>query len=34
MNIIVFLIQCADRKGLVAGIIGFFAERAYNILYC
>jgi formyltetrahydrofolate deformylase len=34
MNTIVFLIQCADRKGLVAGITGFFAERAYNISHC
>jgi formyltetrahydrofolate deformylase len=34
MNSIVFLIQCPDQKGLVAGITGFFAERDYNILHC
>ncbi|MFW5451572.1 MAG: formyltetrahydrofolate deformylase [Methylophagaceae bacterium] len=34
MNSIVFLIQCPDQKGLVAGITGFFAERQYNILHC
>ncbi len=34
MNTIVFLIQCPDQKGLVAGITGFFAERQYNILHC
>lgn len=34
MNAIVFLIQCPDQKGLVAGITGFFAERQYNILHC
>jgi formyltetrahydrofolate deformylase len=34
MSAIVFLIQCPDRKGLVAGITGFFAERQYNILHC
>ena len=34
MNAIVLLIQCADQKGLLAGITGFFAERGYNILHC
>lgn len=34
MSAIVFLIQCPDRKGLVAGITGFFAEREFNILHC
>ncbi len=34
MSSIVFLIQCADQKGLVAGITGFFAERQFNILHC
>lgn len=34
MNAIVLLIQSADKKGLLAGISGFFAERDYNILHC
>lgn len=34
MNAIVFLIQCSDQKGLVAGITSFFAQRHYNILHC
>jgi formyltetrahydrofolate deformylase len=34
MNSIVFLIQCPDQKGLVAGITGFFAQRDFNILHC
>ncbi len=34
MSAIVFLVQCPDRKGLVAGITGFFAEREFNILHC
>lgn len=34
MSSIVFLIQCPDQKGLVAGITSFFAERDYNILHC
>jgi len=34
MNDIVFLIQCPDQKGLVAGITSFFAERDFNILHC
>ncbi|MBE9532842.1 MAG: formyltetrahydrofolate deformylase [Proteobacteria bacterium] len=34
MKTIVFLIQCPDQKGLVAGITGFFSERDYNILHC
>lgn len=34
MKAIVLLIQCADQKGLLAGITGFFADRRYNILHC
>lgn len=34
MKAIVLLIQCADQKGLLAGITGFFADRGYNILHC
>ncbi len=34
MSSIVFLIQCPDQKGLVAGITGFFSQRDYNILHC
>lgn len=34
MKAIVLLIQCADQKGLLAGITGFFAELGYNILHC
>ncbi|MDH5357298.1 MAG: formyltetrahydrofolate deformylase [Gammaproteobacteria bacterium] len=34
MSSIVFLIQCPDQKGLVAGITSFFTERNYNILHC
>ena len=30
----IFLIQAPDRKGLVAAITRFFAERDYNILHC
>jgi len=34
MSSIVFLIQCPDQKGLVAGITSFFSERDFNILHC
>ncbi len=34
MKAIVFLIQCSDQKGLLAGITGFFSDRKYNILHC
>ncbi|MFT7414053.1 MAG: formyltetrahydrofolate deformylase, partial [Methylophagaceae bacterium] len=34
MNAIIFLIQCPDQKGLVAGITSFFAQRDFNILHC
>ena len=34
MSAIVFLIQCSDQKGLLAGITGFFSAREYNILHC
>ncbi len=34
MTAIVFLIQCADQKSLVANITRFFSERDYNILHC
>ena len=30
----VFLIQCPDKKALVAAISGFFADRGFNILHC
>lgn len=30
----VFLIQTADRKGLLAEITGFFYSRQFNILLC
>jgi formyltetrahydrofolate deformylase len=30
----VFLVQCPDRKGLVAGITTFFFERGFNLLRC
>ena len=29
-----FLIECRDQKGLVAGVSGFFYERGFNILQC
>ncbi|HAU06560.1 MAG TPA: formyltetrahydrofolate deformylase [Gammaproteobacteria bacterium] len=31
---IIFLIHCADKKGLLAEISGFFYQRQYNILHC
>jgi formyltetrahydrofolate deformylase len=31
---ITFLIQCPDKKGLVASISGFFYERGFNMLSC
>ncbi|MCA1803189.1 MAG: formyltetrahydrofolate deformylase [Rhodothermaceae bacterium] len=31
---IIFLIQCADRKGLVSSISTFFYEKGFNILSC
>ena len=34
MSSIIFLIQCKDQKGLVAGITGFFSVRGFNILHC
>ncbi len=34
MNSIIFLIDCPDRKGLVANISTFFYERGFNILHC
>lgn len=34
MGEVVFLIQTADRKGLLAGITGFFFSRGFNILQC
>ncbi len=34
MSAIVFLIQCKDHKGLLAGITSFFSQRNYNILHC
>lgn len=34
METAVFLIQCADQKGLVARISTFFYERGFNILHC
>jgi formyltetrahydrofolate deformylase len=34
MNNAVFLVQCPDRKGLVARISTFFYDRGFNILHC
>jgi formyltetrahydrofolate deformylase len=34
MKEIVFLIQCSDNKGLLAGITSFFYEKSFNILDC
>ncbi len=34
MQTAVFLIQCPDRKGLVAAISAFFYERGFNLLHC
>lgn len=34
MHKIIFLIQCNDRKGLLAAISQYFYSRGYNILHC
>ncbi len=34
MPAIIFLIDCPDRKGLVASASSFFYERGFNILHC
>ena len=34
MKEITFLIQCADSKGLLAGITSFFYDKNFNILSC
>jgi formyltetrahydrofolate deformylase len=34
MDSAVFLIQCPDRRGLVAAISAFFADRGFNLLHC
>jgi formyltetrahydrofolate deformylase len=34
MHKIIFLIQCDDRKGLLAAISQYFYSRGYNILHC
>ena len=34
MREVVFLIQTADRKGLLAEISGFFYSSGFNILQC
>jgi formyltetrahydrofolate deformylase len=34
MDKIIFLIQCNDRKGLLATISQYFYTRGYNILHC
>ncbi|MFA5514138.1 MAG: formyltetrahydrofolate deformylase [Sphaerochaetaceae bacterium] len=34
MKKIIFLIQCDDRKGLLATISQYFYQRGYNILHC
>jgi formyltetrahydrofolate deformylase len=34
MSAILFLIDCPDRKGLVASTSSFFYERGFNILHC
>ena len=33
-QIVTFLIQCPDQKGLVAKITSFFFEKGFNILSC
>ena len=33
-QVVTFLIQCPDQKGLVAKITSFFFERGFNILSC
>jgi formyltetrahydrofolate deformylase len=34
MSAIVFLIDCPDRKGLVASTSSFFYKRGFNLLHC
>ncbi len=34
MNKIVFLIQCTDKKGILASTVNFFYEKGFNILHC
>ena len=34
MSAIIFLIDCPDRKGLVASTSSFFYERGFNLLHC
>lgn len=34
MHKIIFLIQCSDRKGLLAAISDYFYGQGYNILHC
>lgn len=34
MSAIIFLIQCPDRRGLVAGITSFFSDLDFNIVHC
>lgn len=31
---IIFLIQCEDRKGLLAATVNWFYDRSFNILHC
>lgn len=34
MKKIIFLIQCPDKKGLLAATTGWFFEKGFNILHC
>jgi formyltetrahydrofolate deformylase len=33
-NLAILLISCPDRKGIVASVSSFFAERGFNIVHC
>lgn len=33
-NLAIFLITCADRRGIVASVSSFFFERGFNIVHC
>lgn len=34
MEKIIFLIQCEDRKGILASVVNWFYDRGFNILHC